>query len=173
MTNVRILEAKSEHAVDACEVLIRSIKEICAPDYNNDEKILSEWLENKTPKNIREWIESPSNYSVVASTDEGNIVGFALITNNEVMLNYILPEYLYKGIGKLMLISLETYALEQGHTTISAKSSITAKEFYVRNGFISSGEPEYVGDILGDFPMIKTLTHNQSLQRTRDKTARH
>ena len=36
-------------------------------------------------------------------------------------------------------------------------STITAKNFYERNGFVENGEPEYVGNILGDFPLTKHL----------------
>ena len=53
-----IRKATSENAEAACSVLVRSIKEICAPYYENDEAILAQWLENKTPTNVRRWIES-------------------------------------------------------------------------------------------------------------------
>jgi hypothetical protein len=41
MENINIIEAKSEHAEGACKVLIKSIKEVCAPDYNNDKEIIT------------------------------------------------------------------------------------------------------------------------------------
>jgi hypothetical protein len=56
--DIIIRKATPEDAEAACAVFVRSIEEICAPNYENDEEILTHWLENKTPTNIRRWIES-------------------------------------------------------------------------------------------------------------------
>lgn len=73
------------------------------------------------------------------------------------MLNYLLPLYLYKGIGQVLLNKIENAAHELGLKKISAVSTITAKNFYEKNGFIKNGEPGLVGDVVGDFPLIKYL----------------
>jgi histone acetyltransferase (RNA polymerase elongator complex component) len=159
MNGITIRKATPEDAEAACAVLVRSINEICAPYYENDEKVLVQWLENKTPGNVRRWIESDRSYCVVAVNDKGVLVGFASISGSEIMLNYVIPEVLHQGIGKRMLQALETYAIASGIKNIEVVSSIPAKEFYERNGYVSNGAPRCVGRIIGDFPLIKKTSH--------------
>ena len=158
MIQISVAEAKPEHSEEVCNVLKQSINELCAPDYNYDENILNDWLANKTPENVKNWIESKTNYSLVALTKENEIVGFILMSESgEILLNYVLPQYKNQGIGKHLLNSLELYAKNLGLRNIRTVSTITAKSFYERNGFVKNGEPMYVGSILGDFPLIKEL----------------
>lgn len=134
-------------------------QQTCAGDYNNDPQIIKEWLSNKTAKNISTWITSSANIAFAAvDMNSKKIVGFALINKNgEILLNYVLPSYLYKGVGKFLLTKIENAANTIEIKALTAISTITAKTFYERNGFIKNGEPEYVGNILGDFPLIKQL----------------
>ena len=166
MDEIIIRKATSEDAEAACSVLVRSIKEICAPYYENDEEILAQWLENKTPTNVRRWIESDRSYCVVAVNGSGLVVGFAAISGSEIMLNYVLPEALHQGIGKRLLQALEAHAIASGIERVEVVSTIPAKAFYERNGYVSNGAPRYVGRIIGDFPLVKTMPHNNALNRT-------
>ncbi len=166
MDDITIRKATPKDAEEACAVLVRSIKEICGPYYENDEEILAQWLENKTPANVRRWIESDRSYCVVAVNDKGLVVGFASISRSEIMLNYVLPEALYQGIGKGMLRALEIQAITSGVEHIDVVSTIPAKAFYERNGYVSNGAPRHVGRIVGDFPLIKRMPHNNALNRT-------
>jgi GNAT superfamily N-acetyltransferase len=159
---ITIRRATPKDAEPACVVLMRSIKEICAPYYENDEEILAQWLENKTPANVRRWIESDRSYCVVAVNGEGVVVGFASISGSEIMLNYVLPEALHQGIGKRMLQALEAHAIASGVERIEAVSTIPAKAFYERNGYVSNGAPRRVGRIIGDFPLLKTMPHSRT-----------
>jgi GNAT superfamily N-acetyltransferase len=165
--DITIRKATPKDAEAACAVLVRSIKEICAPYYENDEEILTQWLENKTPLNVRRWIESDRSYCVVAVNGQGLVVGFASISGCEIMLNYVLPEVLHQGIGKRMLQALETYAIASGIKHVDVVSTIPAKAFYERNGYVSNGAPRHVGHIIGDFQLVKTMPHNNALNRTR------
>jgi GNAT superfamily N-acetyltransferase len=153
---ITVREAVPEDAEAACAVLVRSIKEICAPYYGHDQNILAEWLANKTPSHVRQWIESGRCYPVIAKRG-AEIVGFAMICGSEIVLNYVLPEALHQGIGQRMLQALEQQAIAAGLKQITLVSSIPAKAFYERNGYVSNGPARYVGHIVGDFPLIKTL----------------
>ena len=75
------------------------------------------------------------------------------------MLNYVLPEALHRGVGKRMLQALESHAIASGVEHIELMSSIPAKAFYERNGYVSNGPPKHVGRIIGDYPLIKTMPH--------------
>ena len=153
-----IVEAKNHHSKGAYHVLNRTILEVCAPDYNNDAKIIEEWLSNKTVQNVTSWIESTKLFSVVCIGNNGNVVGFGLTTlDGEILLNYVLPEFLFQGIGKKMLALMEKKIISTGIHEIIVVSSITAKPFYERNGYVKNGEPIRVGNIQGDFPLIKQV----------------
>jgi putative acetyltransferase len=166
LDDIIIRKATPQDAEAACAVLVRSIKEICAPYYENDDKVLAEWLENKTPANVRRWIESDRSYCVVAVNAQGQVLGFASMSGAEIMLNYVLPEVLHQGIGKSMLQALETQAIASGVDHIVVVSSLPAKAFYERNGYVPNGAPRHVGRILGDFPLIKRMPHNNAPNRT-------
>jgi GNAT superfamily N-acetyltransferase len=160
--DIVIRKAIPKDAEAACVVLVRSIKEICAPYYENDEEILAQWLENKTPDNVRRWIESDRTYCVVAENGEGVVVGFAAISGSEIVLNYVLAEALHQGVGKRMLQALEAYAIASGVEHIDVVSSILAKAVYERNGYVANGAPRHFGRIVGDFPLVKTMPHGGS-----------
>lgn len=166
MDEIIIRKATSEDAEAACSVLVRSIKGICAPYYENDEEILAQWLENKTPANVRRWIEFDRSYCVVAVNGSGLVVGFAAISGSEIMLNYVLPGVLHQGVGKRMLQALEAHAVASGIERVEVVSTIPAKAFYERNGYVSNGVPRHVGRIIGDFPLVKTMPFNSALDRT-------
>lgn len=154
MHKFEISGAVPSQAKEICTVLRRSITEVCGPDYGNDHAVLEDWLSNKTPENVASWISEERSCSLVAKRG-AEIVGFALLKEGEILLNYVAPEYIGKGAGAQMLSALEYWARSQGISELYCNSSITAKPFYERNGFKSSGEPGYVGGVLGEFPLCK------------------
>src|SRR4030095_14338990 len=75
---ITVRPASGAHGFSACDVLRRSIRELCVADHGQDEHVLAAWLANKTPQNVRCWITDSSSFSVVAV--EGSAVcGFGLI----------------------------------------------------------------------------------------------
>jgi len=156
VSDVTIIEADQALAAEICRVLRRSISEVCGPDYSEDPAALSEWLSNKTPGNVRQWIGDKANYAVVAKLGEA-VVGFALLREGEILLNYVVPECLGKGAGHMMLRALERRAMEKGLSELRCMSTITARSFYEREGFELSGEPIYVGEVLSEFPLRKRI----------------
>ena len=65
-----IRDAVPEDAAAACDVMRRSIAELCVPDHRNDPELLRLWLSNKTPKIFRSWIR-PDNMLLVAVENAG------------------------------------------------------------------------------------------------------
>lgn len=157
--NFKVCIPTTDHAEEICNIIIQSITQVCAVDYKNDPVIIDEWLSNKTPENVAQWLQSSSNRScAVVDVERNKLIGYALMNNDgEILLNYVLPDYLSMGIGKTLLNKIEDMARDLKLNKLLAVSTITAKKFYERNGFIKNGEPEYVGQILGDFPLVKYL----------------
>ena len=156
---VSIRRAIPEDAEAVAALLIRSIREICGPDYDNDERMLASWCASKTPENMRGGIENPDNYWTVAIED-GTIAGTALMTiQGNIHLCYLLPEFLHRGIGRAMLNDLIEKARMLGLNKVTLESTLTARDFYKRNAFIETGETLGMG-IIPSFAMERDLATN-------------
>ena len=154
-----IRRATRDDAAQACQVLVRSIREICAKDYGYDEAILTPWCANKTVENVTAWIASPDHYFPVAEVSPLGIVGVGLLSvaTGQIALCYLVPEVLHQGVGKRLLTAMEAHAKTAGHPQVTLISSITARPFYLRNGYQANGAPTTASQIAG-FPMIKSFT---------------
>ena len=156
LMNMNIRKATSADAEAACIVLRRSITECCVEDHRNDSEVLSLWLQNKTPQTIAGWFAAPDNFAIIAASNE-KIIGVGLLTSRgELALCYVLPEYRFIGVGKSLFDALEFHALQTGLTEINLSSTVTAKDFYLRQGFVQIGAPEEEFGIQA-FPLAKQL----------------
>jgi hypothetical protein len=77
---VQIRNAVPEDASAACEVLRRSISELCGSDHRNDPEILRRWLANKTPEIVGSWIMKPGN-SVLVAVNDDSILAVGSVTD--------------------------------------------------------------------------------------------
>lgn len=101
-------------------------------------------------------IVKPNAFTVVASVDE-EIVGFgAVLETGEVTLCYVAPSVRFKGAGKALLAALEQHVARAGAEALRLESTRTAREFYLRNGFVTEGAPVQAFGIDGQ-PMRKEL----------------
>jgi len=133
-----IRTATIEDAASVCQVLRRSISECCIEDHRNDSTILAAWLGNKTPSTIENWFQCAGNFPVVAVSDTG-IVGVSMLTRQgKIVLCHVIPEVRFTGIGKALLQALESQAKQWGLLSVQLVSTVTAKPFCLRNGYIQS-----------------------------------
>lgn len=133
---ITIRTAVPDDAKDACDVLRRSISECCEDDHRHDAEVLAAWLGNKTPDNVRCWFGAPANHSVVAIVDD-RMAGVAVMTRQgKIVLFYVDPEMRFIGVGKAMLQALESQARDFGLANLQVNSTLTARCFYARNGYI-------------------------------------
>ncbi len=138
MTTIRIRSAQPSDAVVACEVIRRSIKELCEADHGNDEIFLAHWLANKTPGSMVGWI---TNSHVFVAEEIGQVVGVAALTGSgHITLNYVSPEARFRGVSKALLRALENKALELGCQTCTLESTKTADQFYRAAGYHEASE---------------------------------
>jgi len=151
-----IRDGRESDAQSICEVLVRSVREVCGPDYGHDEEVLSSWCANKTPENVLRWIGDPDRFLVVCEEAPRGIVGVGMYvrSTSTIELCYLAPEGLHKGLGASILKSLLAEAQRLEHREVTLISSVTARNFYTRNGFVATAEPRYWGKILG-IPMKK------------------
>jgi GNAT superfamily N-acetyltransferase len=156
---MEIRDAVLADAPAACEVLRRSISELCIADHKNDPAILKRWLANKTPEIVGSWITRPGN-SVVLAVEGSTVLAVGSVTDNgEIRLNYVSPNARFEGVSRALLRALEVRAIEQGSTRCTLMSSETARRFYLSAGYSEDGPP--VGRFgTASYPMSKCFNES-------------
>ena len=154
---MQIRDARLEDASAICEVLRRSITELCIADHRNDPTILARWLSNKTPETIASWIARPDN-SLLLAVEDGRVLAAGSVTDaGEITLNYVSPDARFRGVSKALLRALETRAADQGNTQCTLTSTETARRFYHANGYTENGAPIGKFGTTSGYPMSKSL----------------
>ncbi len=152
---VVVRDAKQEEAAPACQVVRRSIVELCSADHRNDPFALDGWLANKTAEIFSDWIMQPQT-SFLLAVENDDILGVGSVTDAGMIgLNYVLPVARFRGVSRAILLALEQRALERGATLCTLTSTATARRFYRANGYAEDGVP--VGGTLSGYPMSKGL----------------
>jgi GNAT superfamily N-acetyltransferase len=132
--------ATHSDAEAAVGVLRTSIVELCTADHKNERALIDEWLANKTVANFHHWLESPGNACVVTESETG-VHGVGLITRDgEIRLCYVAPDSIGRGYGSAILAALEDTALAWGVRTLRLGSTIAARQFYEKHGYVASAE---------------------------------
>jgi GNAT superfamily N-acetyltransferase len=134
-----IRAAQMREAAAICEVLRRSIVELCERDHHNDPARLAEWLADKTPENVANWIANPETCMFVAAAGETVLGVGSILASGEIALNYVSPDGRFQGISRAMLRTLEQTARELGQTRVALTSTFTAHDFYLAAGFADDG----------------------------------
>jgi GNAT superfamily N-acetyltransferase len=152
-----IRKARSEDAAQACEVMRRSIAELCHSDHQADPAILRMWLGNKTPAVVAGWITDPDNVVLVAVEGDAVLAVGAVKNHGEITLNYVSPDARFKGVSRTMLAQLEAAARALGNDSCNLISTETARRFYLSSGYEEVGVPEGKFGTTGSYPMLKRL----------------
>ncbi|MEO8651677.1 MAG: GNAT family N-acetyltransferase [Hyphomicrobiaceae bacterium] len=152
-----VRDAKPDDAVAGCEVMCRSIAELCVADHRGDPVILERWLGNKTPDNFNAWIAQPGNSLMVAVENERILAVGSVTDVGEITLNYVSPDARFRGVSRAMLAALEMRAADRGCTACSLKSTQTARRFYLANGYAEAGQPAGHFGTTAGYPMLKAL----------------
>lgn len=137
-----VAPAEVSDAGEIADVLCRSIVEVCGPDYQHNKDLLHSWTANKTPANMLEWMKRRNNRMLVArQVNDAKILGVGLIEIVEskkeanILLCYVHPNYLSRGVGTKILQDLESEAIRHGISQINLSSSLTAFNFYLDHGY--------------------------------------
>jgi GNAT superfamily N-acetyltransferase len=159
---MQIRDAVAEDAPAACEVIRRSISELCVADHANDPTILLRWLSNKTPEIVASWMARPNN-SVLVAVEHGAILAVGSVTDaGEITLNYVSPDARFRGVSRALLGALEARALERGNARCTLTSTQTARRFYASNGYVENGSFPGKFGTSGSYAMSKSITRGGS-----------
>ena len=128
-----IRPARPDDAAAACSVLRRSIQELCVQDHGDEEAFLADWLANKTPGNVAQWMTISH---VFVAEERSRIIGVAALTGSgHITLNYVAPEARFTGVSKALLRTVEDKAVELGCDACTVQSTKTAERFYRAAGY--------------------------------------
>jgi GNAT superfamily N-acetyltransferase len=164
---MEIREAVSTDAPAACQVLRRSIIELCVADHQNDPAILDRWLANKTPEIIASWIAQLASSMLLAVEGDAILAVGAVTDAGEITLNYVSPDARFRGVSRAMLGALEARAAERGNARCTLLSTATARRFYRAAGYVEDGPLQGKFGTAGGYPMAKRLATVQ-LERVVD-----
>jgi GNAT superfamily N-acetyltransferase len=154
---VDIRDATPEDAFAACEIMRKSISELCIADHANDPAILASWLNNKKPEIVAAWSRQPGN-SLLVAVELGAVLGVGSVTDaGEITLNYVAPSARFRGVSRALLAALEKRAVERGNVRCTLNSTETAHRFYRSAGYTDDGEPTGKFGTRSGYPMYKRL----------------
>ncbi len=157
MTEPRVRDAIDADADAACEVMRRSIAELCLQDHHSDPQILKRWLANKQPAIFRSWLAQAGN-SVLVAIEGDRILAVGAVTDaGEITLNYVSPDARFRGVSRSLLQALETRASERGNGHCTLVSTSTARRFYRANGYTEVGLAQGHFGTNSGIPMRKGL----------------
>jgi len=163
MSALQVRDAVAADAEDACDVMRKSIAELCVDDHRNDPTILAQWLANKQPAIVRGWMAQPAN-SLMVAVEAGRVVGVGSVTDKgEITLNYVSPDARFRGVSRALLAALERRAIERGNSHCTLNSTATARRFYLARGYAETGPPRGDFGTQSGFPMRRALTSSQAL----------
>jgi GNAT superfamily N-acetyltransferase len=160
---MEIRAASLEDAPAACEVMRRSITELCRADHQNNEAILERLLSNKTPETFQSWLRQPDN-SLLLAVEGGNILGVGSVTDaGQITLNYVSPDVRFSGVSAALLVALEARAIERGNERCTLTSTETARRFYLARGYREDGPATGNFGTASGYPMSKRLVETPHL----------
>src|SRR5690606_16623730 len=125
-------------------------------DHKDEPAAIERWTANKTPEGIRRILENPDVQLFVAEHD-GTVAAVGCVQGgNEIGLNYVHPAHRFQGVSRALLAAMEQAMREAGVTEAKLKSTRTAHDFYLANGWQDAG-PLYTGRWIDAWPMRKDL----------------
>jgi GNAT superfamily N-acetyltransferase len=154
---MEIRDARLEDADRACDVLRRSISQLCVADHGNDPAILDAWLANKKPEIVAAWATQQGNSLLLAVEGDAILAVGSVTDAGEITLNYVAPEARFRGVSRALLGALEARALARGNTRCRLVSTETAHRFYRSAGYRDDGAPKGKFGTKSSYPMSKEI----------------
>lgn len=138
-------------------VYFDATRESIARDYHPD--LIERWA--PLNKDMKAWTERLAQKNPFIAKLDGQIVGMAEIERDGFIdYFYVHPRWQGRGIGKALLATCEMEAMKVGLKTIFADVSVTARSFFLSQGFIiiEAKSNVVLGHPAPNFRMQKTLS---------------
>jgi putative acetyltransferase len=128
----KIRQATKSDVKSITELFYETIQNINIRDYSKEE--VDDW--SSWSRDVEKWEEEVVEQYFVLYEIEDKIVGFSSITKDGYLdFMFTHKDFQGKGIAKRMLTELEKKAIQQGNDFIYSDVSITAKDFFLSQGY--------------------------------------
>ena len=128
------------NATDADRVAIARLHEASirtlGPSHYSSEEVAG-WAAHIRPENY------PLDDHFFVATVDDEVVGFGQYHNGEIEAVYVHPDFVGRGIGRLLMTRLESLARAEGATRLFLHGSFNAEAYYERCGFTRTKETTY------------------------------
>ena len=135
-----------------------TVRQINIQDYSQEQVIA--W----SPDNIysRNWLETCSSRFTYIAAENEKIIGFGeLEAEGHIDCFYVHYQHQHQGVGTKIYQAIENKAKESNVTRLFVEASITAKPFFVRQGFTVFEKQEVFlrGQTFTNYAMDKLLAN--------------
>ncbi len=133
-----------------------TIRHVNSKDY--PEEMLDQW---SSSANVEAFTNNADSCKRWIAEDNDKIIGFCEHDlEGELSRIYVHKDYLRKGIGTALLKVAEDSLKQYGYNEIYIESTITAKDFYLKNGYRIIEQTTHPKDNACIYKMIKRLSDN-------------
>ncbi|MGB0454329.1 MAG: GNAT family N-acetyltransferase [Bacteriovoracaceae bacterium] len=151
-----IRKASEEDFSEVLEVHKNSIREVASKDHNQAQ--VSAWSDHLK---VDGFLNAKGNGEDFFVAVEGHkIIGFSSIKEDKIMAIYVAKIGIGKGVGVKLYYTLEKQAKKRGYSQLSLTSSLTARGFYKKLGFIETEEIAHrfkAGAVVRAFRTVKKI----------------
>lgn len=129
---MKIREWKKDDLSQISELYFNTVRNINSKDYSD--KHVNAWANEIMPEDF--WLKRFDNYFVKVVEEDGLILGFAEYQYpGHIDCFYVHFEWQRKGVGTMLLSAIEKNANKEKTKRLFADVSITAKPFFLAQGF--------------------------------------
>ena len=149
--NLNIREATKADARSMAALRAASIRALCEPDHHGDEAAIKRWV---GADDKFEQLLARDDLTLIAVELDDQLAGLGAMSGDRVTLNYVHPDFRFRGVSKAIMQTLESRMVAHGVLRGVLDSSVTALRFYQAIGWKKDGpaDPES-----GQQPMSKDL----------------
>ncbi len=134
MTTI-IRPARADDAEAVSDVIVSALRHSNARDYPPE--VIARVERSFTPQAVGRLM---SGRTMVVAEQNGIIVGTASLEGTVVRTVFVAPAYQGQGIGTALMAEIERLARLRDVDTLRVPSSLTARAFYERLGFVAQRE---------------------------------
>ena len=140
---MKIRRARDEDYAGIARLRRQTIRAVNSKDYPAD--VIHSWSAEAGAQRFRESADTCKRW---VALDKDRIIGFCEHSLEcELTRMYVHPDRLRKGVGSRLLKVAEESLKKQGCQEISLESTLTAKDFYAKNGYQVHKKTLYKGNM--------------------------
>ncbi len=127
---MKIRPVRDEDYAAIARLRRQTIRTVNAKDYAKD--VIESWSAEVGAEHFRKGADGKKRWVAV---EREKIIGFCEHTHCEISRMYVHKDHLRKGVGSRLLEATEASLKKKGCKEIMIESTVTAKDFYEKNGY--------------------------------------